>query len=588
MRKAKYLLYIFLCIFIFPMGIKAENTEYTLFNSDIIVNKDRTLDVTENYRVYFIKDTKKITRKLNGSLTATRPDKSNFSIDSIVSDITSESNKIKIDKKDKMTNVDLSVAGYEDEIGEYNLSYKYNLGKDLSRKYDELYYDIVSNVDSTISNLAFTITMPTKIDPSKVDFSIDQKYNLTKDDIKLTYKDNKITGILNGLLEKDQTFSIRIELENGYFVGATDNFNYLNFIALVFPIIGIIIVLMFWLKYGRKNKLDVTKIEDIPTNFDSAEIGYLYKGKCEEMDLVTLLLYLANKGYLKILENDDGYKLGKENSFKFVKLKDYEKNNAAQKLLFEHLFKESDVAELEGIEYKFADKLKEAKSVLDNQDNRNKIYFNDIKIKKIISLILIAISVISINFTPIHLFTNTYYLIPIISIVLMLGLYVLFISNTTILLRLIFGVGLIIACIYMGISPVLIQPKLLFIYVLGMTLIFIMAILYTKLSPRTKYGNKVLGDCYGIKINLETMTPNELEQRLEQNPNFYYDMVPYAYVLDSFDIWIQKGKGIITNPPAWYIPSEEFKIQKFEKFIKNVLYTTTMVMLRKLTQILEI
>lgn len=581
MRKAKYLLYIFLFVLIFPMGIKAENTEYTLFNSDIIVNKDRTLNVTENYKVYFIKNTKKITRKLNGTLTATRPDRSSFSIDSIVSDITSKSSKIKIGKKDKMTNIDLSVAGYEDEIGEYNLSYKYNLGKDLSSKYDELYYDIVSNIDSSISNLTFTITMPTKIDPSKVDFSIDQKYNLTKDDITLTYEDNKITGTLNKLLEKGQTFSIRIELKNGYFVGATDNFNYLNFIALIPPIIGFIIVLMFWWKYGRKNKLNVKKMDIIPNNFDSAEIGYLYKGKCEEMDLVTLLLYLANQGYLKIVENDDGYKLGKENSFRFVKLKEYEKNNAAQKLIFEHLFKDSDVAELEGIEYKFADKLKEAKSVLNNQDNRNKLYFSDIKMKKILSLILIAISVIFINFTPIHLFTNTYYLIPVISLVLMLGLYVLFISNTTILLRLIFGVGLIGACVYICISPILIQPKLLFIYILGMVLIFIMTILYTKLSNRTKYGNEVLGDCYGIKIYLETISQSTLEEKLEESPNFYYDMVPYAYVLDSFETWIQKGKGIITNPPDWYIPSEEFKIQKFEKFVKNVLYTTTMVMLKK-------
>lgn len=63
-------------------------------------------------------------------------------------------------------------------------------------------------------------------------------------------------------------------------------------------------------------------------------------------------------------------------------MRDYEKNNACEKLIFDHLFRDSDVADLESIEYHFADKLSDAKHMLDNSDNYKKLYFKDISIKK--------------------------------------------------------------------------------------------------------------------------------------------------------------------------------------------------------------
>lgn len=580
MKKLIYFISIFLTICIFPVSIKAEDTEYTLFNSDITINKDRTIDVKEEYNIYFISDTKTINRILDSNIEEIRPNNSSLLINSVIDNIKSDK-KIKINKKSSITNVSMNVNRKQDEIGEYSLKYKVNLGKDTSPNYDEFYYDIVSNVNSTISSLVFSITLPDNIDPKKVKFSVDGKYKISDDDLTVDYVDNKIIGTYNPLLEKNQKFSIRIEFENGYFIGATDNFNYLNYLFLVLPIISFIVVIILWTKYGFKNKMNVRLSKDVPYKFDPAEIGYLYKGCCEEMDLVSLLVYLANKGYLKIVENDDGYKLGKSNSFKFVKLKDYDENNAAQKIIFEHLFRENDVAELENIEYHFAEKLMRAKSLLQNEDNYKKLFFTDVNFKKLISLILIIISVFLVNFKPLVILTNTYYLPIILVIVLMFGMYILFLSNTTLVLKILFGLLNIGAFIYFEVGAVLNQPKLLTIYIVGMIIILISLIIYKNLPERTKYGNKVLGDIYGFKMYLETISEKEMKERLENNSNFYYDMVPYAYVLDSFDIWIKKGIGLIDNPPEWYILIDEFKLRNFEAFIKNVMYTTTMVMMKR-------
>lgn len=578
MKKNIFL--IFLCLIMFPLTIKAESTEYTLFDSNLIINQDRTIDAEENYRIYFIENTDKITRKIDLKLVQIDPNKKKTNINSILSDVKSN-NSINLETKNNKASIIMSVDGFQDEISDYTLNYKYNLGKDTNINYDEFFYDIVSNMDASISNLTFTITFPTTIDEKSISFSIDGDYNLTDDDITYSIEDNKIVGSLNKLLETNQSFSIYVKLPNNYFVGATDNFNYFNFLILIFPIATLIVIFKYWIEYGKKNEMKVKRIKDIPYNFDPAEIGYLYKGKCSEMDLTSDLIYLANHGYLKIIENDDGYKLGKENSFKFVKLKDYEKNNAVQKIIFDNLFRDNDIAELQNIEYHFAEFFKEAKSMLDNKDNNKKLFFSDINFKKLVSLILIGISIFTVNFTPVHLFMNNYWLIFIVFLIISLGLYILLLSQSNLFIKIIIGGGLIVSCLYIAITPILPDNRLMFIYVVGMILIFISCLLYKKMPYRTRYGNKVLGETYGLKYYLESISPGELEEEIKNNGMFYYEMIPYAYVLDSLEIWIKKGLNIITTPPDWYIPSSDFKLSKFETFIKNVLYATTLAMMKQ-------
>lgn len=580
MVKKRTILFIFAWLLIFPMSVQAADVEYTLFDSTIQVNQDRTLDVSENYHLYFIENTKSISRTLKSNLVEIRPDQSSVLIQSKIDQINSKSS-FHVTNKNQESIIQIDVDGSQDETGLYDASYHFNLGKDTNSNYDELYYDIVSNVDAIISNLTFTIKMPNGYDKEKVKFAIDGKYNLTDDDLEVIYEEDRIIGTLNRLLEKNQTFSVRMELKDGYFIGASDNFNYWNLLLLILPVCTFLIVLIYWIRYAKGNKLLISKIDKISDQFDPAEIGYLYKGHCEEVDLIANIIHLANQGYIRIEENDDGYKLGKENSFRFIKLRDYEKNNACEKLIFDHLFRDSDVADLESIEYHFADKLSDAKHMLDNSDNYKKLYFKDISIKKIISIVMIAISTIVLNFKSIYLFTNSYWLVPIVCIVLLLSLYILFISNSSFLLKFILGFGLLGGSMYLSISSYLLQNKMLLIYIIGMLLILLSGFIYKKLPVRTKYGNKVLGDCYSIKKFIETMSISDLKKNIEENPMFYFDIVPYACVLDSLSIWTSKGKEIIENPPEWYLPSEEFNLRNFEKFIKNVLYTTAMVMMKR-------
>ena len=83
------------------------------------------------------------------------------------------------------------------------------------------------------------------------------------------------------------------------------DFDYMMFVDIGICILFVIIGYGIWNKYGKEDMV----VENIqfypPNNLNSAEIGYIYKGAPDRKDIVSLLIYLANKGYLKIEEYEE-------------------------------------------------------------------------------------------------------------------------------------------------------------------------------------------------------------------------------------------------------------------------------------------
>ena len=64
------------------------------------------------------------------------------------------------------------------------------------------------------------------------------------------------------------------------------------------------------------------------------------------------------------------------------------------------------------------------------------------------------------------------------------------------------------------------------------------------MPKRTKYGNELFGKVKGFKRFLETAEKPQLEGLVEQNPEYFYNILPYAYVLDVSKKWIDKFENI--------------------------------------------
>ena len=108
-------------------------------------------------------------------------------------------------------------------------------------------------------------------------------------------------------------------------------------------------------------------------------------------------------------------------------------------------------------------------------------------------------------------------------------------------------------------------------YVVGIICVLGMILCLVYLPKRTKYGNEMLGKLKGFKNFLETVEKERLKALVMQNPNYFYDILPYTYVLGVSDKWIKKFESISLQAPSWYDSSNGFDFSSFGTFIKSTM-----------------
>lgn len=576
----KYIAIIIFLMCLLPNNVFAATYEMITYDVKIKINENRIADIIEEYNIYFMNDTDEFERIINTKLTTIRPNGTKRTTTSTISNVNVLLNENKVEHKLNKNKIIVPANHKRDMVGKYTISYSYDYGKDTGVGIDELFVELINgNINTNISSINFEIDLPKSIDSSKINFLYNSKLN--SNIVDYTINNNIINGYINRNLKSGETVGIYLELPDKYFVGTSDNYNYWIFLLILAPIVTFVIGAIYYKKYKKGNDVEITLNDEIPYGFNSAEIAYLYKGFLKEHDLLTVFISLANKGYLKFIEQDDGYKLDSVNSFKIEKLKDYDGENASEKLLFEKIFQYKDLIDLKDIEYNLFDTLMETKGSIDNKDNYNKIFFETVKIDKKILGLLIIISILTINFNSIHLFTSSYLLIPVIVAVMTFGIYILFVADTNLLVKIILGILLIGLSLYVGIMPLINDIRTLLIYLIGMVIIFLSAYIYKSLPYRTLYGNEVYGKIHSFRRALQIMDNTTLKEKIENNPNYFYDIYPYVYIFEDTGIWIHKAENMIKEYPFWYQTKEVFSLNTFEKFVKNMIFTTTQAMFKR-------
>lgn len=65
-------------------------------------------------------------------------------------------------------------------------------------------------------------------------------------------------------------------------------------------------------------------------------------------------------------------------------------------------------------------------------------------------------------------------------------------------------------------------------------------ILSPLIENRTAAGKKVLGQLLGLKKFIEVAEKDKMEMLVRQTPELYYEILPYAYVLNVTNKWIEQ------------------------------------------------
>ncbi len=614
-------------IVIVPNKVSAisSSSGYTItsYNIDMVVNEDNTFDITETITAYFTTSKHGIYRRipLKNNVTRTDGTKSNnrAKISNIsVSENYTTSNESRY-KVIKIGDSNKTITGSHT----YTIKYTYNIGKDPLKDTDELYFNLIGDEwDTSISNVTFKITMPKSFDKSLLGFSSGATGSANGSNVSYTVSGNIITGFLNSTLSSGQALTVRLTLPEGYFVNESSNVDMYAVAVIIISLVCALIAYRLWAKYGKDDEVIETVEFYPPEGYNSAEVGFLYEGTAETPAVISLLIYLANEGYLKIEETEEQGIFKKSKGFKITKIKEYDGNNENEKIFFNGLFKSKNSVDMvkvreimkeakrngeklsftQAIELatdtsektsvtasdlydNFYTTLNKIKSNLNSKENKNKIFESSASGKGKWLILMMIVLFILITVKPIAEYSDDgiaslpfALLFPGIGLTILIGSLI-----GTIKMPKIFGViwgGMFGGVPWvMMVLPALIQnPMYLIMYIVGIVCISTIMVFAKIIPKRTPYGNEILGKLRGFKRFLETAEKPQLESLVSQNPEYFYNILPYTYALGVSDVWVKQFETIALQAPDWYDSRNDFDMNTFSSFMTSTMSSATTAM----------
>lgn len=459
----------------------------------------------------------------------------------------------------------------------YQISYQYSMPDDRLENSDFLFYSVLgAGWQTQIDHFSFTLDFDKPLSEQaqaelriysgsygSEDNSIDVMYDLTSD---------RITGEAYQIAS-NQAITIFTELPQGYFTGARQTPSLPVMIMAVLTLL--LSTILLFIEFYKKDAPVIETVEfHPPYGMSSAEVGTIIDESVDDIDMMSLIPWWANEGYLLLEEVPDekgkSGKHGKKSQVKESKTKILlhlqkklpEDAPEYQKRLMKALFpKDSEVADLSNLKESFAEKFMKSKIEL------QKIYSGERKLSTgaasaFISVLLLAV-VYALEMglsSQVSLADNLPWGLVAAVLLLIFGVVRLAMVPKDALR----STGAKIALSIYGLCSWMIAfictvvvcvsdhflPSALF---LSSTLLVMPAIWNAgKLIHASAYKKEMQGKLLGLRRFIQTAELERLKMLVDENPTYYYDVLPYAMAFGLMNDWAKRFEGMTLKEPDWY------------------------------------
>ena len=545
---------IFLTLFVFLFFCSASFAEsFYIKNYDVGLKVDNTkkVHVTETIDAFF-------TRKSHG----------------IFRDIpapNAEVTNIEVSEKNKVTQ---SADKYSIQIGDankyitgdhiYKISYDYRF---LDNK-NELYFNIIgTDWETNINRVSFKVEMPDKIEDEKTGLSIGRRgtegFSEGEGQYKVTEK--YVIGETLRNLDPKEGITIRIEVPQGYFV---TNFASKQNISLYLMLLSTLACIILWFIYGKDEKPIPVVSFYPPEKMNALDVELAYNEGATTKGIVAMIVDLAQRGYLKITDNEDG--------FVIEKAKIYDGSDNDERTLINAIFNGVKLTATEQHLKKSTTFYKAVEKIIEEKNKERDKLYEPIDANKnirktmqyIIGFLGVVVAFACASFSLWNIFQG----------LLIAGLYLLVqwfiflcvedIRNKT--LAVIVSNLIIIFPFYIGFLAMF--ETMLYAYpicILGYFCILLSTLCYDHMRKRSRQTLVTLGELEGLKKFIKTAEMNKLQMLVDENPQYFYNILPYAYIFDLSNKWIKKFENIVKPNYAWS-SGTSFNNKEFIYFTKTM------------------
>ncbi|MGI6123547.1 MAG: DUF2207 domain-containing protein [Acetivibrionales bacterium] len=546
--------------------IALEAFEISAFDIVMDVQSDNSYEITETIDVEFLEQRHGIIRSI--------PLKTYRGAPAAITEIKVSGHKYKTSKDSGNLNIKIGdEKAYADKNEQYIISYTYAIGDDGLRDMDELYFNLIgTDWDCPISNITFTIKMPIRFDDEKLNFTYGKKGSTKNDAVSYTVEGRTITGKLNGSLGPNEALTVALPLQQGYFEdakpindGLVDRFGWL--LSALAGIGGILI----WLSMGKKKQSFPTVEFYPPQGTTSADVGFLIDGRVDPFDITSLIIYWADKGYLSIAEYNTKKLFGTKKSFLLTKLREMgDEVKPYERKMFSEMFLYGNgtqvyTEELSNRFYRTAD---EVKRFIENDfegDPETRVFDKKNAICKLLLWVMMVLAVFPILVVCVDRVLNAdstgqlLIVSLIFSVLITASLYAIMynITNWKSLpkkgrVNQVF-IAFIFTLLSIGLSTYLaIESGILIYMIIAIAFATILSALSCRCKKRTSLGTWYEERLIGFRDFLKATELDRIKLLVNDNPQYFYNVLPFAMVLGVTDKWAKNFDSIMISPPQWY------------------------------------
>ncbi len=564
MKKLVIAAFIFVLCLLPQTASAASNFWIDDYDIQVVVNEDDTYDVTETIKVHFTWQSHGIYRTIPLRTSLDRDgQRSTYFAKVRGFEMLSGQNWEDESEYDEFNARIGDEDVYADKDTVYKMSYTYDPQGDHFKGGDEFFYNLIGTSweAQSIKHVSFDVQFPKAIDMSKVGIK-------TGDNKMVDFEvvsDKEIKGetseyVLGGL-------TVRAVLPEGYYT-RQERTSVIPLLVLT----GLMILLaavgfLLWRKYGRDPQLVETEEFYPPEKLSAPEVGFLAKGEVQGSHVVSALLSLADRGYLKIAEREVPAGIRKKKTkttYEIIKLREYDDDVIGERAFMDGLFETGDTVDIEDLKNKFYKTVNAIEKDIKNYyrdklyDAKAAKYARILKVGGVLGVILMILATFlggnglgfigpSIIFGPIYII-----ILAVVAFAVGFGGIARKINER----EHYWGVIGYAICIAVGLAACIvceIAPGVRFIpFLVGLGMCFVLFLLSALCERKTDWYASVLGKIRGYRNFLKIAEKDKMEMLAEKDPQYFYKNLAYAFALGVTDVYAKRFASLATQPPEWY------------------------------------
>ena len=369
---------------------------------------------------------------------------------------------------------------------------------------------------------------------------------------KVTDGGKTVLSAKNFYLAEEEGVTAHLQFDEGILSVYRDYSAYVYGGIAALLLLSVILLKLF---VFNKNPLMPVVNYDAPEKMDPLIMGKLIDNKVNAEDVTSLIYYWADKGYIRINVDD-------KDDPTIIRIMNVLPAGSPkyEQVMYYNLFKKGDAVKPSQLKNNFYTTVQQVTGIV-NKHAKGLYKSSGIGL----SVLITVIAGLLMGFAPmisalVNVSPKYLVLAPFISVAPLLLIYAF--AETVMYVRLklkksafaLLIAGVVAACALTCLLYVVLVPQ----HLLGTGAKILLsaagcltAACSVLLITRTKEYTDKLNDILGFKNFIALAEKDQLEAMLEEDPQFYYHILPYAQVLGVTDIWEKKFADMTVQPPAW-------------------------------------